>query len=131
MLQRFILIQFAFTALKNNFYAFSLLRKTTNTAAKARPLMITRASIRATSVPSAVLGTVFWSELPLSLLDSQEFSELDVPLLSEPVFDESDGVLSEDAPPLSSPVAGITTGAVISFSAASSEKILSHFSQVQ
>ena len=93
--------------------------------------MITRASIRATSVPSAVLGTVFWSELPFSLLDSQEFSELDVPLLSEPVFDESDGVLSEDAPPLSSPVAGITTGAVISFSAASSEKILSHFSQVQ
>ena len=88
--------------------------------------MITRASIRATSVPSAVLGTVFWSELPVSLLDSQEFSELDVPL-----FDESEGVLSEDAPPLSSPVAGITTGAVISFSAASSEKILSHFSQVQ
>ena len=96
--------------------------------------MITRASIRATSVPSAVLGTVFWSELPLSLLDSQEFSELDVPLLSEPVFDESDGVsdvLSEDVPPLDSPVAGITTGAVISFLPASSENIFPQSSQVQ
>ena len=96
--------------------------------------MIARATIKAMSVPSAVLGGVLRSALPFSPCDSPEFSELAVPLLSEPVFDESDGVsgvLSEDVPPLDSPVAGITTGAVISFLPASSENIFPQSSQVQ